>query len=309
MSEIFIINWIATIPSFAAPLLLASLGLILSERSGVINLGAEGLMSIGAMAAVIISFHTGNPWLSVIVGSLSAMTLAVVFALAVVIFRTNQVLSGLTIVALGAGLTGVIGRSYVHQPVTGFEKLDLGFLSNIPWVGHIIFNQNPMVYVTIVLVVLMWWGLMYSNLGLQLRAVGEEPATADIAGVSVNIYRFAAVLISGALCGLAGAYLSIASSQIWVEGMIAGRGWIAIALVIFARWNPMRAVLGAMIFGGAEALIPRLQAIGAALPIYLVMMLPYVLTLFVLIAPAIFRRSLSAQPASLGDVYLRQDPH
>ena len=309
MSEIFILNWIATIPSFAAPLLLASLGLILSERSGVINLGAEGLMSIGAMAAVIISFHTGNPWLSVIVGSLSAMTLAVVFALAVVIFRTNQVLSGLTIVALGAGLTGVIGRSYVHQPVTGFEKLDLGFLSNIPWVGHIIFNQNPMVYVTIVLVVLIWLGLMYSNIGLQLRAVGEEPATADIAGVSVNMYRFAAVLISGALCGLGGAYLSIASSQIWVEGMIAGRGWIAIALVIFARWNPMRAVLGAMIFGGAEALIPRLQAIGADLPIYLVMMLPYVLTLFVLIAPAIFRRSLSAQPASLGDVYLRQDPH
>ena len=150
---------------------------------------------------------------------------------------------------------------------------------------------------------------MYSNIGLQLRAVGEEPATADIAGVSVNMYRFAAVLISGALCGLAGAYLSIASSQIWVEGMIAGRGWIAIALVIFARWNPMRAVLGAMIFGGAEALIPRLQAIGADLPIYIVMMLPYVLTLFVLIAPAIFRRSLSAQPASLGDVYLRQDPH
>jgi simple sugar transport system permease protein len=309
MSEIFILNWIATIPSFAAPLLLASLGLILSERSGVINLGAEGLMSIGAMAAVIVSFHTGNPWLSVIIGSFSAMALAAVFALAVVIFRTNQVLSGLTIVALGAGLTGVIGRSYVHQPVTGFEKLDLGFLSNIPWVGHIIFSQNPMVYVTIVLVVLIWWGLMYSNLGLQLRAVGEEPATADIAGVSVNMYRFAAVLISGALCGLAGAYLSIASSQIWVEGMIAGRGWIAIALVIFARWNPMRAVLGAMIFGGAEALIPRLQAIGADLPIYLVMMLPYVLTLFVLIAPAIFRRSLSAQPASLGDVYLRQDPH
>ena len=309
MSDIFILNWIATIPSFAAPLLLASLGLILSERSGVINLGAEGLMSVGAMAAVIISFHTANPWLGVIIGSLSAMVLAVVFAFAVVIFRTNQVLSGLTIVALGAGLTGVIGRSYVHQPVTGFEKLYMGFLSDIPWIGQILFSQNPMVYVTVVLVVLIWWGLMYSNFGLQLRAVGEDPATADIAGVSVNIYRFAAVLMSGALCGLAGAYLSIASSQIWVEGMIAGRGWIAIALVIFARWRPLRAVIGAMIFGGAEALIPRLQAIGADLPIYLVMMLPYAVTLFVLIAPAIFRRSLSAEPASLGEVYLRQDPH
>jgi simple sugar transport system permease protein len=309
MSDICILNWIATIPSFAAPLLLASLGLILSERSGVINLGAEGLMSVGAMAAVIISFHTGNPWLSVIIGSLSAMVLAVVFAFAVVTFRANQVLSGLTIVALGAGLTGVIGRSYVHQPVTGFEKLDLGFVSDIPWIGQIIFSQDPMVYVTMVLVVLIWWGLMYSNLGLQLRAVGEDPATADIAGVSVNMYRFAAVLMSGALCGFAGAYLSIASSQIWVEGMIAGRGWIAIALVIFARWRPLRAVIGAMIFGGAEALIPRLQAIGADLPIYLVMMLPYVVTLFVLIAPAIFRRSLSAEPASLGVVYLRQDPH
>lgn len=309
MSDIFILNWIATIPSFTAPLLLASLGLILSERSGVINLGAEGLMSVGAMAAVIISFHTANPWLGVIIGSFSAMVLAVVFAFAVVIFRTNQVLSGLTIVALGAGLTGVIGRSYVHQPVTGFEKLYMGFLSDIPWIGQILFSQNPMVYVTVVLVVLIWWGLMYSNLGLQLRAVGEDPATADIAGVSVNIYRFAAVLMSGALCGLAGAYLSIASSQIWVEGMIAGRGWIAIALVIFARWRPLRAVIGAMIFGGAEALIPRLQAIGADLPIYLVMMLPYAVTLFVLIAPAIFRRSLSAEPASLGEVYLRQDPH
>lgn len=309
MSEIFILNWIATIPSFAAPLLLASLGLILSERSGVINLGAEGLMSVGAMMAVIISFHTGEPWLSVIVGSLSTVLLAVVFAFAVVIFRTNQVLSGLTIVALGSGLTGVIGRSYVHQPVTGFEKVDLGFVSDIPWIGQIVFSQNPMVYVTVVLVILIWWGLMHSNLGLRLRAVGEDPATADIAGVSVNKYRFAAVLMSGALCGLAGAYLSIASSQIWVEGMIAGRGWIAIALVIFARWLPLRAVVGAIIFGGADALVPRLQAIGAGVPVYLLMLLPYVVTLFVLIAPAIFRRSLSAEPASLGLVYLRQDPH
>jgi general nucleoside transport system permease protein len=309
MSEIFILNWIATIPTFAAPLLLASLGLILSERSGVINLGAEGLMAAGAMSAALVSFHTGNPWLSIFMGSLSAMLLAVVFAIAVVIFRTDQVLSGLTVVALGAGLTGIIGRPYMHQPITGFEKLDLGYLSHIPWIGQIVFRQNPMVYVTILIVILIWWGLMRTNTGLRLRAVGEDPATADIAGVNVCANRFVAVLLSGVLCGLAGAYLSIASSQIWVEGMIAGRGWIAVALVIFARWRPLRAVLGALIFGGAEALIPRMQAIGADVPVYLVMMLPYAVTLFVLIAPAIFQRRISDEPESLGLEYLRQDPH
>lgn len=305
----FILNWLATTPNFAAPLLLASLGLIVSERAGVINLGAEGLMAVGAMAAVIVSYETAQPWGAVGAGILAGALLATLFAVAVVCFHADQVLSGLTIVALGAGTTGVIGRPYVHQPVTGFEKIDLGLLTDVPWIGRIVFQQDPLIYAVLVLVMLVWWVMMRTNRGLGLRAVGEDPATADVAGVNVHLYKFTAVVCSGALCGFAGAYLSIASSQVWVEGMVAGRGWIAVALVIFSQWHPLRAVAGALIFGGAEALTPQLLAIGADVPVYLMMMLPYLLTLGVLIAMAIFRGDRSLAPRSLGLVYLRQDRH
>lgn len=303
----FILNWLAVTPNFAAPLLLASLGLILAERAGVINLGAEGLMAVGAMAAVIVSFETAQPWGAVGIGILAGALLAVLFGVAVVYFHTDQVLSGLTIVALGAGITGVIGRPYAHQPVAGFEKIDLGRLTDIPWIGRIAFHQDPLIYVVLALVVLVWWIMMRTNRGLGLRAVGEDPATADVAGINVHLYKFTAIVCSGALCGFAGAYLSIASSRIWVEGMIAGRGWIAVALVIFSQWHPLRAVAGALIFGGAEALTPQLLAIGAEVPVYLMMMLPYLLTLGVLISMAVFRGDRSLAPRSLGLAYLRQD--
>lgn len=307
--DVFLVNWIATIPNFATPLLLAGLGLILCERAGIINLGAEGMMAVGAMTAVIVAYEGGGPWLAILAGALAATALSVLFALAVVVFRADQVLSGLTVVALGAGITGVLGRSYMHQPITGIEKLDLGALSDIPVLGKILFQQDPLVYLTIVIVAAMWFGLSRTRSGLRLRAVGEEPATADVSGVDVQLYQFGAMLLAGAACGLAGAYLSIVSSQVWVEGMIAGRGWIAVALVIFARWDPLRAVLGAVIFGGAEALTPRLLAIGADVPVYLMNMLPYVVTLAILIFPYLWKRGESAAPSHLGAVYLRQDRH
>ncbi len=309
MTDGFILNWLAATPNFAAPLLLASLGLIIAERSGVINLGAEGLMAIGAMSAVIVSAETGMTWTSIGVGIIAGSLLAAIFAVAVVYFHADQVLSGLTVVALGAGITGVLGRPYVHTPVEGFDQINLGPLSEIPWLGKIVFSQDPLIYVTGLTVVVVWWFMARTNKGLSLRAVGESPATADIAGVSVTLYRFCAVVCSGALCGFAGAYLSIASSQVWVEGMIAGRGWIAVALVIFSQWHPLRAIVGALIFGGAEALTPQLLAIGADVPVYIVMMLPYVLTLVVLIAMAVFRGDRSLAPQSLGLAYLRQDRH
>ena len=309
MTADFLLNWIATTPNFAAPLLLASLGLIICERAGVINLGAEGLMAGGAMIAVIMSYETGSPWLGIGTGVLVGAALAVLFGLAVVVFHANQVLAGLTIVALGAGITGVVGRPYVHQPVEGLREVDLGFLSEIPWLGRIVFAQDPLVYVTIALTIVAWWAMMRTNVGLRLRAVGEDPATADIAGVRVAWYRFGAVVLSGAFCGLAGAYLSIASSKVWVEDMIAGRGWIAVALVIFAQWHPMRALLGAVVFGAAEALSPRLLATGADVPVYLMMMLPYVVTLAVLVGLAVLRRDSVSGPDALGLSYLRQDRH
>ena len=309
MTADFFLNWIATTPNFAAPLLLASLGLIICERAGVINLGAEGLMAGGAMIAVIVSFETGNPWLGLLVGVIVGAALASLFAIAVVVFHANQVLAGLAIVALGAGFTGVIGRPYVHQPVKGLNEMDFGVLSEIPWLGRILFSQDPLVYLTVALTVVAWWIVMRTNTGLRLRAVGEDPATADVSGVRVAWYRLGAVVLSGAFCGLAGAYLSLASSKVWVEEMIAGRGWIAVALVIFAQWHPLRALVGALVFGAAEALSPRLLATGADVPVYLMMMLPYVVTLAVLVGLAVIRGGAAAGPSALGLSYLRQDRH
>ena len=309
MTADFLLNWAATTPNFAVPLLLASLGLIVCERAGVINLGAEGLMAGGAMIAVILSYETGDPWLGLGVSVVAGAALASLFGIAVVVFHANQVLAGLAIVALGAGITGVIGRPYVHQPVKGLNEMDFGILSEIPWIGRIVFSQDPLVYLAVALTVLVWWIMMRTNTGLRLRAVGEDPATADVSGVRVAWYRFCAVVLSGVFCGLAGAYLSIASSKVWVEEMIAGRGWIAVALVIFAQWHPLRALVGALVFGATEALIPRLLATGADVPIYLMMMLPYVVTLAVLVGMAVIRNNAASGPGALGFSYLRQDRH
>ena len=307
MSGDFILNLLATTPSFAAPYLLAALGLMINERAGVLNLGCEGIMLVGAMTAAIVSFHTGSAGLGVPVAMLAGALVSLIFGIAVVIFRTDQVLTGLIIVALGDGLTGVIGRPYMFETVTGFRGLDFGALSDIPWIGPIVFQQDVLVYLTIVLAFGIWWGLHKSNIGLRLRAVGEDPATADIAGVNIQYVRLTAVVLGGSMCGLAGAYISLATSFVWIEHMVAGRGWIAIALVIFAGWRPGRAVIGALIFGGAEALLPRIQAMGFDVPIYIVGMLPYLLTLAVLIVPTILRGEKSPAPSSLLLNYLRQD--
>ncbi len=307
MAGDFVLNWLATTPSFAAPYLIAALGLMINERAGVLNLGCEGVMLVGALTSAIVSFHTGSAGAGVPTAMAAGALVALVFGIAVVIFRTDQVLTGLIIVALGDGLTGVVGRPYMFEGVAGFQNLDLGVLSDIPWIGPIVFQQDILIYATIVLAVLVWLGLHRSNIGLRLRAVGEDPATADIAGVNVQLFRLTAVVIGGALSGLAGAYLVLASSHVWIEHMVAGRGWIVIALVIFSGWRPGRAVIGALIFGGAEALMPRIQAIGIDLPIYILGMLPYVLTLAVLIAPTILRGEKSPAPSSLLMIYLRQD--
>ena len=307
MAADFVQNWLATTPGFATPFLLAALGLMINERAGVLNLGCEGMMLVGAMTGAVVSFHTGLAGAGVPVAMLAGALVALVFGIAVVVFRTDQVLTGLIIVAFGDGLTGVVGRPYMFEKVAGFRDLDLGPLSEIPWLGPILFQQDILVYAAAGLALAVWWGLDRSDVGLRLRAVGEDPATADIAGVDVQLFRLAAVVLGGALCGLAGAYLSLASSFVWTEHMVAGRGWIVIALVIFSGWRPGRAVIGALIFGGAEALIPRVQAMGFDVPIYLVGMLPYVLTLAVLIVPTILRGERSPAPSALLLNYLRQD--
>jgi simple sugar transport system permease protein len=304
----FIVNWIAFTPVFATPLLLASLGLIINERAGVLNLGAEGIMLCGAFASVMVFIESGNSLVLGVFGAIAAgILISALFAFMVVILRLNQVVSGIAIVFFGSGLTGLIGNPWTEKAVTGFSNLDMGLLSDIPVIGKIIFSQDLIVYLTIPIILAVWWFLHRSVPGMNLRAVGENPQAADAAGLSVDRYRFLAVLAGGALMGLAGGYLALAASKIWVEDMTHGRGWIAIALVIFARWMPGRALLGALLFGGIEALIPRVQAVGLPVPQYYLLMLPYLATLAVLIYVGIVSKRDSGAPGALGLPYTRED--
>jgi len=305
----FIIYWLSATPSYAAPLLLAALGLIINERAGVLNLGAEGMMACGALAGALVSLAFSSPLLGIAAAVIAGATMAAIFGGLTVVLRCDQVVSGLILVALGAGVTGLLGRDIVGQTLPGFREVDFWLLSDLPVVGPVIFRQNTLTYLSFLFAVLVWWWMYRSVSGLRLRAVGESPSTADANGINVIAARFLAVVVGGAFCGLAGGYLALASSFIWVEGMIAGRGWIAIGLVIFARWNPRQAILGALLFGAVEALIPRVQATGMDVPIYLMMMLPYLTTLGVLVVASKFDEKRSQEPANLGIPYARQDRH
>ena len=306
----FLTGWLAATPGYMTPLLLASLGLILCERAGVMNLGAEGLMTFAAVTGAITVLNGASPWAGLAAAALAGLLLSVPFALAVVLFRADQTLSGLAIVALGAGLGAVVGRAWVHKPFAGIPDWHLGeALTAIPLVGPALFRQDPIVYASLALAALLAWVLTRTRMGLRLRAVGEDPATADAAGVDVLLHRLGAVLVGGLLIGLAGGYLAVVASRVWVDGMVAGRGWIAVALVVFAQWRPGRAILGALLFGAADALLPRLQAVGVAVPPYLMAMLPYALTILVLVAVGLSGRGRGGQPSALGLPYLRQDRH
>jgi simple sugar transport system permease protein len=302
----FFTNWLAFTPTYAAPLLFAALGLIINERAGVMNLGAEGMMLVGALAAAATSFHSGNAWPGIAAAIAAGGVLAMLFGVVTVVLRANQVVAGLAVVALGAGITGLLGTPYSQKPIAVFSRIDLEPFAQLPLIGRLLFDQDALVYLAVPLVAAIWWLLFRADAGLRLRAVGESPQTADAAGVSVTRYRLAAVVAGGALCGLGGGYLALVSSQVWVEGVTGGRGWIAVALVIFSRWSPGRAVLGALLFGSIEALTPRIQATGSSISIFLLFMAPYLATLIVLTLTAT-RRGMAGAPAALGEPYVRED--
>jgi simple sugar transport system permease protein len=304
----FIVDWLAYTPIFATPLLLATLGLILNERAGVLNLGAEGLFLCGALAAVVVYLATGgSPWLGMGAALAAGAAVSVLFAFLVVTLRADQVVTGITIAFFGSGLTALLGTAWMNKAVGGFTAVKLGFLSELPVVGKIVFAQDPIVYLTIPIVYLVWRFLFRTMPGLRLRAVGENPQAADAAGVSVDSYRSLAVIAGGALCGAAGGYVALAGAKIWFEDMTQGRGWIAIVLVIFARWMPGRAVFGAVLFGSIEALIPRIFAAGIPVPQYFLQMTPFVATLIVLVYAALYTRARGAAPGALGLPYVRED--
>jgi general nucleoside transport system permease protein len=282
-------------------LAIAALGLLINEKAGIVNLGAEGMMLCSAIAGFAAVVHSGNDWVGFAAGMGAGALMAAAFGLLVIWMNTNQYATGLALSLFGAGFSAFAGIKYVQEKLPERPHFAVPLLGDIPVIGPALFRQHPMVYLAIGLVAWLMWFLYRSRTGLVLRSVGESPESAHALGYPVRRIRLAAVVAGGALCGLAGAYISIVYTPLWVEGMVAGKGWIALALTTFATWRPARVLLGAYLFGGVTMLQFHLQSRGVEIPSEFLNMLPYVATIVVLALisrnPAWIRVNM---PASLG---------
>jgi simple sugar transport system permease protein len=265
------------------PLLLVALGELICEKSGVLNLGQEGMMLFGAVIGFIVALSTGNLWLGVLLAMSAGMLLSMLFAAVALGFNANQVATGLALTIFGVGLSTFVGAAWVGKPLAGFEPIAIPLLSDIPLIGRMLFAQDVLVYLSFALFALVAWVLLKSRIGLIIQAVGENPDAASAMGLPVLRVRTLAVLFGGAMAGLAGGYLSLAYTPMWAENMTAGRGWIALALVVFASWRVLRVLLGAYLFGLASIIHLVSQGIGLSIPSNLLAMLPYVATILVLV--------------------------
>ncbi|WP_374979783.1 ABC transporter permease [Pseudomonas solani] len=265
------------------PLLLVALGELVCEKSGVLNLGQEGMMLFGAVVGFIAAISTGNLWIGVLLAMAAGMLLSALFALVALGCNANQVATGLALTIFGIGLSSFVGAAWVGKPLSGFEPVAIPLLSGIPLLGKMLFSQDLMVYLSFALFAFIAWALLKSRIGLVLQAVGENPDAASAMGLPVLRVRTLAVLFGGAMAGMAGAYLSLAYTPMWAENMTAGRGWIALALVVFASWRVFRVLLGAYLFGLASILHLVAQGVGLAISANLLAMLPYVATILVLV--------------------------
>ncbi len=299
MNEIALL--LAATLNAGTPLALAALGLLINERVGVLNLGAEGLMLIAAVAGFAVAFHTGSDTLAFVAGALAGAGAAAIFGGLVIWLGTNQYATGLAMSLFGAGFSAFVGAAYVGKKLENRMEHPIPYLADLPFIGTALFRQHALVYLTIVLTALLAWWLFRTRAGLVLRSIGESPESAHALGYRVRWVRLAGVMAGGALCGVAGAYLSVVYAPLWVEGMVAGRGWIALALTVFATWRPARVLLGAYLFGGVTMLQLHLQGQGVDIPAQFMSMLPYLATIVVLVImsrnPVWIRMNM---PASLG---------
>lgn len=292
---------IASLMVASTPILLAAMGELVVEKSGVLNLGVEGMMIVGAISGFIVAVESGSPFLGFVSAAIGSAFLALLFAVLTLLLLSNQVATGLGLTLFGLGVSSLMGQGYNGIRPPPSPKLDIPVLSDIPAIGPIVFSQHPMVYVSLALVVGVWWFLRSTRPGLILRAVGESHDAAHALGYSVIGTRFAAIAFGGACAGLGGAFLSLVIVPQWTEGMTAGRGWIALAIVVFASWRSWRVLLGAYLFGGVTVLQLNLQAAGFAIPVELLSMSPYLITILVLVIISSDRsRAATAAPASLG---------
>ena len=299
MNEIALL--IAATLNAGTVLAIAALGLLINERAGIVNLGAEGIMLCAAIAGFATVVHTGNDWVGFGAGMLAGGVLAAMFGFLVIWLNTNQYATGLALTLFGAGFAAFAGVKYVQEKLPERSSFSVPGLSDIPLLGTALFKQHPMVYAAMALTALIIWFLFKTRSGLVLRSIGESPEAAHSLGYPVRRIRLAAVVAGGMLCGLAGAYLSIIYTPLWVEGMVSGKGWIALALTTFATWRPLRVLLGAYLFGGVTMLQFHLQGQGVEIASQFLSMTPYIATIVVLALisrnPALIRINM---PASIG---------
>ncbi len=318
MDSLFIVPLLAVTIRAGTSLLYATLGEIMTERSGILNMGVEGMMIMGAVTAFAAAYHTQNVWVGLAVGMGVGGILAALHCVLAIMLRADQVVSGLALSIFGIGLANYLGQRLGPDGteltrLTGpqLERIPIPLLSQIPVVGPSIFTQDVLSYGMYILVPLAAYYLYHTWPGLNLRSVGENPQTADAMGINVIQYRFIHTILGGALAGLGGAHLSLGYTPGWTDGLTAGRGWIAIALVIFSNWDPVRALFGAVLFGGVSSTQFHLQAAGATIPAPILNSLPYLLTIGALIFIT-WRERVSRHigaPAALGSAYSREEKH
>lgn len=296
----------------ATPLIFATVGELFSEKAGHLNLGVEGMMLMGAVMGFMAGLKTGNPYMALFAAALAGAAGALIFAVLTVSLRANQVVTGLTLTIFGTGFA-----SFVGQPMLGamapktvgsfFVKRAVPVLGDIPFIGPILFRQDIFVYMAYFVVIVSAIYLYKTKAGLNLRAVGESSSSADASGINVTFYKYCHILMGGGLCGLGGAYLSLVRVPIWQADVVNGRGWIAVALVIFASWNPIKAFLGAILFGGLSILGLRLQAMGVSVSQYLVDLVPYLSTIVIVVISSYKKGKEKQPPRDLGNSYFREE--
>lgn len=292
------------------PLLFATLGELIIEKSGNLNLGVEGMMLIGAVAGFAAGYVTESPILAILGAAIAGSLSALIYAFLTVSLRSNQVVSGLALTIFGTGMSSFAGTNFVglkmpESIITFFEPVKIPLLGDIPVIGEVLFNQDYYIYIGYILSIVLGIYLYSTRFGLNLRAIGENPSAADSSGINVNRYKYIHILLGGALCGMAGAYLSVVDVPQWQDNITAGRGWIAIALVIFVKWNPYRAMFGAYLFGGLSIIGFRLQHLNISQN--LLDMLPYLVTIIVLVISSVKKSKMNAPPKGLGVAYFREE--
>jgi simple sugar transport system permease protein len=316
----FVISLVTAGIRLAIPILISVLGEIITESSGVMNLGLEGIMAVGGVVGFMTTFYlTKGPlagdhnlaiWVGLLAGTIAGILMGLIKSLLSVTLRADQTISGVTLVVFGLGISNYIYRqafSTLSEHMMGLPAIEIPLLSKIPVIGEILFKQNAITYLTVFLVFAVWYFLFRTTWGLRIRSVGENPAAADTSGINVEKTRYIATVIGAAFSGLAGAVLTVDQLGLFREGITSGKGWIAVALVIFARWRPINALWGALLFGLADSLQYRIQALSQiglgtqTIPYEFLLMLPYVLTIVALLV----RRSGNNQPAALGRPYLK----